>query len=156
MLFEKIFVTRPWKFLFVSSDDLIAEWRNRWSLDRYSFLIGMVFGIIICMLKKLNLVDDYENNMEQQYDEDNLDLREKRRDKTQLSIKMKSILTLIALSGIIFYYLFAVLCKSKENCDSFTTYLTFIPVNNFLLTNNIQNQTIYSKIILKKFISISN
>lgn len=34
VLFEKIFVTRPWKALFVTTDDDIHEWWSRWKLDR--------------------------------------------------------------------------------------------------------------------------
>ena len=35
VFFERIFVTRPWKALFVSKDDDIYEWWFRWKLDRY-------------------------------------------------------------------------------------------------------------------------
>ena len=35
VFFEKIFLTRPFKALFVTSDDSIHEWRFRWQLDRY-------------------------------------------------------------------------------------------------------------------------
>ncbi|KAG0423140.1 hypothetical protein HPB47_001077 [Ixodes persulcatus] len=35
VFFEKIFVTRPWKALFVTTDDSIKEWWFRWKIDRY-------------------------------------------------------------------------------------------------------------------------
>jgi len=35
VFFEKIFMTRPWKALFVSSDDSIREWWTSWKIDRY-------------------------------------------------------------------------------------------------------------------------
>ena len=35
VLFEKVFFTRPWKALFVTTDDDIREWWFRWRLDRY-------------------------------------------------------------------------------------------------------------------------
>lgn len=35
VFFEKIFVMRPWKALFVTTDDDIHEWWFRWQLDRY-------------------------------------------------------------------------------------------------------------------------
>ena len=35
VFFEKVFVTRPWKALFVTIDDDIHEWWFRWKLDRY-------------------------------------------------------------------------------------------------------------------------
>ena len=37
VFFEKIFVTHPWKALFVSSDDDIGEWWKKWKLDRYRY-----------------------------------------------------------------------------------------------------------------------
>lgn len=142
MLFEKIFIARPWKFLFVSSDDLISEWRQRWSIDRYSFLFGMSFALIICLLKRVNLVDEFENNTSNMngsignsdHGEDSLDIREiNKRNRAsstggQLSLKIKSILCLLSIGGIVFYYFFAVLCTSKESCDSYTTFVTIIPV----------------------------
>ena len=35
LFFEKIFLTRPWKALFVTTDDSIKEWWFRWKIDRY-------------------------------------------------------------------------------------------------------------------------
>lgn len=35
VFFEKIFLTRPWKALFVTTDDSISEWWFRWKIDRY-------------------------------------------------------------------------------------------------------------------------
>ena len=35
VFFEKVFLTRPWKALFVTADDDIREWWFRWKLDRY-------------------------------------------------------------------------------------------------------------------------
>ena len=46
MFFEKIFVLRPWKALFVTADDDIHEWWFRWQLDRYSLLYGMLFALL--------------------------------------------------------------------------------------------------------------
>ncbi|KAM7291899.1 N-acetylneuraminate 9-O-acetyltransferase [Ixodes scapularis] len=37
VFFEKIFVTRPWKALFVTTDDSIKEWWFRWKIDRYFY-----------------------------------------------------------------------------------------------------------------------
>ncbi len=37
VFFQDIFLMRPWKALFVTSDDEIHEWWFRWSLDRYRF-----------------------------------------------------------------------------------------------------------------------
>lgn len=57
-IFERVFLARLWKFLFVSSDDLIDEWRSRWTHDCYSFALGMCFAHLICILKRLNLIDE--------------------------------------------------------------------------------------------------
>ena len=35
VLFEKVFLTRPWKALFVTADDSIKDWWFRWKVDRY-------------------------------------------------------------------------------------------------------------------------
>ena len=35
VFFEKVFLTRPFKALFVTSDDSVHEWWFRWQLDRY-------------------------------------------------------------------------------------------------------------------------
>lgn len=35
VFFEKVFVTRPWKALFVTEDDDIKTWWFRWKIDRY-------------------------------------------------------------------------------------------------------------------------
>lgn len=44
VFFERVFVTRPWKALFVTTDDDIHEWWYRWKLDRYTITAGMVFA----------------------------------------------------------------------------------------------------------------
>lgn len=144
MLFEKIFIARPWKFLFVSSDDLITEWRQRWSIDRYAFLFGMSFALAICLLKRMNLVDEFESNAGASSlgsSEDILELRNggsgsEKRSRCQLSLKAKFVFTLLSVAGLVFYYLFAVLCTAKETCDSYTTFVTVIPVIYNLITSS--------------------
>ena len=42
VFFEKVFLTRPFKALFVTSDDSIHEWRFRWQLDRMVSTLNMV------------------------------------------------------------------------------------------------------------------
>lgn len=131
MLFEKIFIARPWKFLFVSSDDLIGEWRSRWSHDCYSFIFGMAFGLIICILKRWNFIDEYENNLSDH--EDAQEIRDRRRDINSyrnIPSHYRLALIFISLVGLISYLVFAILCKSKENCDEFTVYISIIPVSN--------------------------
>ena len=114
--------------MFVSFDDLIVDWRRRWSSDCYSFLFGMAFGLTVCVLKRLNLVDDYETNVEHD-NLDSRDVRDKRREQTNLPSYLKIFLILVSLGGLIGYILFAIFCRSKENCDYVTTYITVIPVS---------------------------
>lgn len=35
VFFDKIFLMRPWKALFVTTDDDIHEWWIRWKLNRF-------------------------------------------------------------------------------------------------------------------------
>lgn len=114
----------------MSTDDLIVDWRKRWSRDCYSFVFGMIFALIICILKQMNLIDDYENNLDQ-YEDDNLEFREKRREKYALSAPKKLFLVLISIISLFSYFLFSILCISKENCDAYTPYITIIPVYLF-------------------------
>ena len=84
VFFEKVFVTRPWKALFVTTDDDIHEWwfrylsfivmvfilkkcyfshytltlYFRWKLDRYSIVYGSLFSLAIIIGGKLKLYDD--------------------------------------------------------------------------------------------------
>lgn len=44
VFFERVFVTRPWKALFVTTDDDIHEWWYRWKLDRYTMAAGLAFA----------------------------------------------------------------------------------------------------------------
>ncbi|XP_047534646.1 N-acetylneuraminate 9-O-acetyltransferase isoform X1 [Vanessa atalanta] len=44
VFFQKIFVTRPWKALFVNADDDIHQWWLDWKQDRYSMTYGIMFA----------------------------------------------------------------------------------------------------------------
>ncbi|KAH8019503.1 hypothetical protein HPB51_019842 [Rhipicephalus microplus] len=58
VFFEKIFVTRPWKALFVTTDDSIKEWWFRWKIDRYSVASGMLFGFAHYLLRQYRVIGD--------------------------------------------------------------------------------------------------
>ncbi|PSN53759.1 hypothetical protein C0J52_06243 [Blattella germanica] len=58
VFFEKVFVTRPWKALFVTTDDDIHEWWFRWKLDRYSISYGMVFAVAYLLAQRYSFLDD--------------------------------------------------------------------------------------------------
>jgi len=84
VFFEKIFLTRPWKALFVTTDDSIKEWWFRWKIDRYvsidfiynpllftvfdfelvnnqSIPAGMLFGFGYHLLKQYHILDDHNH-----------------------------------------------------------------------------------------------
>lgn len=43
VFFENVFLIRPWKALFVTTDDSIKEWWFRWKIDRYVCLCLIYF-----------------------------------------------------------------------------------------------------------------
>jgi len=126
VLFEKIFIARPWKFLFVNYDDLISGWRLRWSLDCYSFLFGMVFALLLCILKRCSVLEmdhDYEST-------------ERRRELRVVPFFVKFLLVLLSLAGLISYAIFAALCQNRDECNKYTTYISIIPILSYLILRN--------------------
>ena len=57
-LFSHIFMLAPIRFLFVTSDDSLSEWRFRWEVDRFSAISGCVFGVITAVLRQRSLLPD--------------------------------------------------------------------------------------------------
>ncbi|XP_050419398.2 N-acetylneuraminate 9-O-acetyltransferase isoform X1 [Patella vulgata] len=118
VFFEKVFLTRPFKALFVTSDDSIHEWRFRWQLDRYSVVYGMLFAFGYQMLLKYKIVSD------------NL--------TTDLFSKPLSyIVTGTGLVGLLGYTIFACFCRNKPECNEFHSYLTFIPIVSYIFLRNV-------------------
>lgn len=143
VFFEKVFVTRPWKALFVTTDDDIHEWWSRWKLDRYSILYGMVFSVAYSMAQKYNLLDDNNHS--------NLFSR---------GIALSA--TLAALIGLGFYTSFTFLCRDQQECSEIHSYVVFVPIVSYVVLRNISGilRTRYSslfawfgKISLELFIS---
>ncbi|KAJ2943540.1 hypothetical protein O0L34_g16649 [Tuta absoluta] len=58
VFFQKIFVTRPWKALFVNADDDIHQWWLQWKQDRYSMAYGIIFAMAYLLAQRYNLLDD--------------------------------------------------------------------------------------------------
>lgn len=58
VFFERIFLMRPWRALFVSADDFVDEWWYRFKLDRYSTAYGIMFSAVFIASQKFNIVDD--------------------------------------------------------------------------------------------------
>lgn len=119
VFFERIFVMRPWKALFVSTDDDIHEWWYQWKLDRYTVLFGMLFSICFHLAQKTyNICDDTTTS--------------------NLFTKRTSIvLTLVALMNIIGYITFSLLCENEQNCEEIHTYIVFIPIISYVILRNI-------------------
>ena len=93
VFFEKFFVTRPWKALFVTTDDDIHEWWFRWKLDRYSISAGGLAGLLVVVGGRLKLYDDSNHG--------------------SLWPRAVSIpVSLAALLGLASYIIFSVLCRS--------------------------------------------
>jgi len=105
VFFEKVFVTRPWKALFVTTDDDIREWWSRWRVDRYSVVWGLTFGAGLVALQRIDHIPG-----------------------TALS-------SVLALVSLIAYTTFTILCHSVSECEEIHSYVAFIPVNysNFII-----------------------
>lgn len=118
VFFENIFLIRPWKALFVTTDDSIQEWWFRWKIDRYSVLFGTVFAFGYCMLKKYNFLrDDGYGYL--------------------FTPRLSFVSVILAIFGLFFYIGFTVLCRDKSDCNEIHPYITFIPIISFITLRNI-------------------
>lgn len=129
VFFEKVFVTRPWKALFVTTDDDIHEWWSRWKLDRYSSMYGMLFALILLLAQRYNLFEDNNHS--------NLFSR---------GIALSAILA--ALIGLGSYVSFTFLCRNELDCSEIHSYIVFIPIVSYALLRNISGvlRTRYSSL----------
>ncbi|XP_067001977.1 N-acetylneuraminate 9-O-acetyltransferase [Anabrus simplex] len=143
VFFEKVFVTRPWKALFVTTDDDIHEWWFRWKLDRYSISFGMVFAVAYLLAQRYNFLDDNNHS--------NL-----------FSPGIALSATLVSLIGLGSYTTFSFLCRNKLECNEIHSYTVFVPIVSYIVLRNISGvlRTRYSsffawfgRISLELFIS---
>ncbi|XP_058060774.1 N-acetylneuraminate 9-O-acetyltransferase [Anopheles bellator] len=118
VFFERIFVTRPWKALFVTTDDDIHEWWYRWKLDRYTITYGMIFAALFQISQRFSLVDDSNHG----------NLFSKR-------ISLTS--TLAAITGIGCYITWTFFCRNRQDCEEVHSYVVFIPIVGYILLRNI-------------------
>lgn len=121
VFFERIFVTRPWKALFVTTDDDITSWWHRWKLDRYTITYGMVFAAIFHTSQKYNIIDDNTHH--------NL-----------FSGRISIVAALLALSGIGFYTTFTFLCRNKLDCEEIHSYVVFVPILGYIVLRNLSGR----------------
>ncbi|KAH0950153.1 hypothetical protein HN011_002784 [Eciton burchellii] len=106
VFFEKVFVTRPWKALFVTTDDDIREWWSRWRVDRYSVAWGLTFGAGLVALQRIDHIPG-----------------------TALS-------SVLALISLIAYTTFTILCHSVSECEEIHSYVAFIPILGYIALRN--------------------
>ncbi|XP_044757718.1 N-acetylneuraminate 9-O-acetyltransferase [Coccinella septempunctata] len=129
VFFEKVFVTRPWKALFVSTDDDIREWWLMWKLDRYSVIHGMGFAVLMLLAQKYNLFDDNNHS--------NL-----------FSRGLTLSATLLAIVGLGCYLTMTFLCQDEMDCSEIHSYVVFIPIISYIILRNISGflRTRYSSL----------
>lgn len=113
VFFEKVFVTRPWKALFVTTDDDIRDWWTRWKIDRYSMPCGMVLALAYHLGRKYKILeDDNHGNL--------------------FSTKFSLSTVLFSILGIVGYGVFSLMCRNQLECVEIHSYVTFIPVSTKL------------------------
>ncbi|CAL4067516.1 unnamed protein product, partial [Meganyctiphanes norvegica] len=118
VFFEKIFVMRLWKALFVTTDDDIHEWWFRWQLDRYSLLYGMVFAMIYAALTQFGFIDDKSGS--------NLLCG-----RLALLVSFFATLFLGSYSSMTFF------CTNKPDCNEIHPYVAFVPIVGYIILRNI-------------------
>ncbi|XP_018798527.1 PREDICTED: CAS1 domain-containing protein 1 [Bactrocera latifrons] len=118
VFFERIFLTRPWKALFVSTDDDIHEWWYQWKLDRYTVTFGMICSACFHIAQKYSIFDDNNHG--------NLFAR-----RTSITV------TLLALLGVGLYTTFSFLCRNEQDCEEIHSYIVFIPIVGYVVLRNI-------------------
>ncbi len=109
MFFEKVFITRPWKALFVSTDDDIHDWWMRWKIDRYSVPVGMLLALGYHVGRKYKILEDDNHGH-------------------LFSTRISLVVALFSLMGICGYGTFSVFCRNQLECIEIHSYVGFIPV----------------------------
>ncbi|XP_045612302.2 N-acetylneuraminate (7)9-O-acetyltransferase [Procambarus clarkii] len=118
VFFEKIFVMRPWKALFVTTDDDIHEWWFRWQLDRYSLLYGMIFSLLYNGLAQYSLIDDKSGS--------NL-----------MGGRLALLVSFVATVFIASYSTMTFICTNKPDCNEIHPYVVWVPILGFIVLRNI-------------------
>ncbi|XP_034831379.1 N-acetylneuraminate (7)9-O-acetyltransferase [Maniola hyperantus] len=118
VFFQKIFVTRPWKALFVNADDDIHQWWLDWKQDRYSMAYGIIFATAYLLAQRYNLLDD--NNHSNLFTP---------------GISLSA--TLLAFIGLGSYVTFTFFCTNTFDCNEIHSYVTFLPIVSYILLRNV-------------------
>lgn len=120
VLFAKIFLTRPWKALFVTTDDSISDWWFRWKVDRYSVPAGMAFAFMYEVMKKQSIIQDSS------------------RDQNLFVNKIHNVMCVIGcVVGFLIYASFSFMCRNRSECDEIHPYISFVPIICFILLRNV-------------------
>ncbi|XP_072947251.1 N-acetylneuraminate (7)9-O-acetyltransferase [Epargyreus clarus] len=118
VFFQKIFVTRPWKALFVNADDDIHQWWFMWKQDRYSMAYGIIFAIAYLLAQRYSLLDDSNHS--------NL-----------FTPGLALSATLLAFIGIGSYVTFTFLCTNIFDCNEIHSYVAFLPIVSYIILRNV-------------------
>uniref|UniRef100_U5EYQ3 Putative conserved plasma membrane protein n=1 Tax=Corethrella appendiculata TaxID=1370023 RepID=U5EYQ3_9DIPT len=118
VFFERIFVSRPLKALFVDIDDVISQWWFRWKLDRYTMTYGMIFAAMFHTAQRYYIFDDNNHG--------NL-----------FSSRISLTVTLGSIMGVFIYTCFTFICKNKQDCEEIHSYVVFIPIIGYIVLRNI-------------------
>lgn len=118
VFFDKIFLTRPWKALFVTTDDDIHEWWYRWKLNRFSVVNGVILSFIIILAQRYNLIDDNNHS--------NLVLP-----------RLAVFSSFVAFIGLIASTVYNILCQNKTECYELLSYTSVIPIISYIILRNV-------------------
>ncbi|KAK4300437.1 hypothetical protein Pmani_027363 [Petrolisthes manimaculis] len=117
VFFEKIFVMRPWKALFVTTDDDIHEWWFRWQLDRYSMLYGMVFSLLYNALTQYSIIEDKSGS-------------------SLLGGRPAVVVWCVAAVCLASYSALTSFCTSKPDCNEVHPYVVWVPILGYIVLRN--------------------
>ncbi|CAB3222074.1 unnamed protein product [Arctia plantaginis] len=118
VFFQKIFVTRPWKALFVNSDDDIHQWWLQWKQDRYSMAYGIMFALAYLLAQRYNLLDD--NNHSNLFTP---------------GVSLSA--TLLAFIGLGSYVTYTFFCTNTFDCNEIHSYVAFLPIVSYIILRNV-------------------
>ncbi|XP_038206351.1 N-acetylneuraminate 9-O-acetyltransferase [Zerene cesonia] len=118
VFFQKIFVARPWKALFVNSDDDIRQWWLDWKQDRYSMTYGIMFAMAYQLARRHGLLDDSNH-------------------RNLFSPGVALTATLLAFIGLGSYVTFTFLCSDAYACNEIHSYVAFLPIASYVLLRNV-------------------
>lgn len=117
VFFQKIFVTRPWKALFVNSDDDIHQWWLLWKQDRYSMAYGIMFALAYLAARSAGVLDERLGNL--------------------WGTGASLCATLLACVGLGCYVTFTFFCSNSFDCNEIHSYVSFLPVVSYVAARNV-------------------